>query len=230
MFDLGDTLFKPLPGSIVQSNLSAVADSAGLQVSIDELASRFRETRAELELELASAPFYLHHDFIGQVIRHTFSSFSSPLNEEQIQRFCASQREAVVDHLQPREDAFETLSDLRNDGFALAIVSNIDNDWIEPLRKRWDLDQYVELCLSSEEARSCKPDAEIFLQACKELDVDCQEVAFVGDSLVNDCEGSAAVGMHPIWFDKNRIGSVKNNTTPSVTQLRQVKSLVSLGK
>ena len=55
----------------------------------------------------------------------------------------------------------------------------------------------------SEEVGVRKPDAEIFLHACRQLEVEAGATMYVGDNLVTDVQGAADVGMttvQALWF------------------------------
>lgn len=228
MFDLGDTLFEPLDSSFVTRNLEDVAVAASVDIKSDQLLSKFRSTRNRFERELSEsrATFYLHREFVRNVLSSTFDSFDCSLTSGLLDKFCDAQRDVVVENLRPRKDCTETLKRLRKNGYRLGIVSNIDNEWIEPIRKKWELDLLVDEILSSEQACSCKPSSSIFLQACRLIDVKPQESLFVGDSFANDVIGSRNVGMHPIWFDTGLSNLDQGETVQSVTELSELLNIL----
>ena len=226
MFDLGDTLFEPLESSHIERNLASIANVMNINVPLSSLLERFASKRHELEREFSKQRFYLHRNFVESVLRSLFESLECVLPDALANQFCDAQRDAVVNYLQPREGLSETFSLLRNHGYRLAIVSNIDNEWIDPLRTKWNLDELVDLCLSSEDAQSCKPDEAIFFQACRMLGVAPTETIFVGDSQINDVAGSQRIGMHPIWFDKLRAENPRSVPYARVSSLRQVVASV----
>ena len=222
MFDLGDTLFEPLPSCHIEDNLSKINESVGASLSTRTVLDSFQLARQEGELQYSRYPFYLHRNFIEDVIVSAFESLGVNLSDGLVQTFLELQGMAVINHLQPRDDCMSTLQRLRNLGFKLAIVSNIDDDWFDPLRKSWELDDAVDLCLSSESARSCKPDESIFRQALSSLGIEPGDCIFVGDSLINDVYGSKRVGMQPMWFDKEGKGEDKPAGIASVCRLCEV--------
>ena len=77
----------------------------------------------------------------------------------------------------------------------LSVVSNIDDDYLYPLLDKHDLVPLFDHCTSSEEARSCKPDPEIYHYAVKKSGLTIDDVLFVGDSLHHDVAGAHKVGM-----------------------------------
>lgn len=227
MFDLGDTLFEPLSSTFIKKNLEDVAHTVNLNNETHELLSEFRITRNRIEHELSASnlTFYLHREFIGKVLISMFESFGFSIGDEVVEQFCDAQRDAVIANLHPRTDCVPTLARLRALGYKLAIVSNIDDEWLEPIAERWNLCRIVDGILSSEEARSCKPDSSIFLQACRMIDVLPQQVIFVGDSFVNDVTGSRNVGMNPIWFDTGGTDP-GHESTPTITELSELEDVL----
>ena len=229
MFDLGDTLFEPLRSTYISENLNRIASAVKLDLNAHELLSEFRSKRLQVEQELSSSDstFYLHREFIGRVVSAMFADLDCPIAEDVVEKFCDAQRDAVVANLRPRKDCTSTLEQLRASGYKLAIVSNIDDEWLEPIRNRWNLDLFVDAILSSESAKSCKPDSSVFLHACRMIDVRPYEVVFVGDSLVNDVKGSRSVGMEPIWFDTGGSGPVLDETVQSTTALYELIDILA---
>jgi putative hydrolase of the HAD superfamily len=89
----------------------------------------------------------------------------------------------------------ETLRALKARGMYLAIVSNIDDDYLDPLVEKHALDEVLDHWTSSEEARSCKPDVAIYQYALKKAGLSAAETLFVGDSLQHDIAGASASGL-----------------------------------
>lgn len=102
--------------------------------------------------------------------------------------------------------AHALLETLRERGLKLAVVANA---WPEPARLvRRELDdlgiaERVDVVVLSSEAGARKPEPAIFEQALAELGVAAGDALFVGDRLVADVQGAAAVGMftaQALWF------------------------------
>lgn len=229
MFDLGDTLFEPLNSSSIMENLEAVASTVKFDADPRELLTEFRRTRTRIEQELSdsNSTFYLHREFIGKVVSALFATFDCPIADELVEQFCDAQRDAVVANLRPRSDCAQTLENLRGFGYKLAIVSNIDDEWLEPISNKWNLERMVDKILSSEQARSCKPDSSIFLQACRMIDAPPHEVIFVGDSFVNDVEGSKTVGMKPVWFNPDAPTPDHDGSVRSIAELSKLVPILT---
>ena len=104
----------------------------------------------------------------------------------------------MVEYLPIRDECKDTLQSLRDKGLYLSIVSNIDDDYLDPLVDKHDLHDYLDHWTSSEEAQSCKPDTAIYHYCLKKAGLHKDEVLFVGDSLHHDVAGAAAVGMRSV--------------------------------
>ena len=64
------------------------------------------------------------------------------------------------------------------------------------------LDPWVDLLLTSEEARIAKPDPTIFALALERAQVDAPNAVMVGDNWRNDVEGAVSAGIRAVWFDR----------------------------
>ncbi|HZS29642.1 MAG TPA: HAD-IA family hydrolase [Gaiellaceae bacterium] len=98
------------------------------------------------------------------------------------------------------------LESLRDRGFKTGLVAN---SWPDPPRvlradaEELGLAPLLDTMVWAAEAGVRKPAPEIFLRACDELGIEPAAALFVGDDLVADVQGAAAVGMSTVqalWF------------------------------
>jgi HAD superfamily hydrolase (TIGR01549 family) len=98
------------------------------------------------------------------------------------------------------------LEALRSRGIKTGLIAN---SWPDPgrvLRKdaeAFGLAERLDALVFSEEVGLRKPDPEIFLHACRQLEVEAAATMYVGDNLVTDVQGAADVGMttvQALWF------------------------------
>jgi putative hydrolase of the HAD superfamily len=101
---------------------------------------------------------------------------------------------------EPFPDAVETLLKLKSLGFRLAIISNIDNEIIEPILRKLGIIDIFEAIVTSEELGFGKPNVKIFEETLKRLGISPKDAIFVGDSFANDVQGAKNVGMDAIHF------------------------------
>ncbi len=98
------------------------------------------------------------------------------------------------------DDAIQTLEALRP-RFKLGLVTNGPSRTQRPKIEQFQLVDYLDLLIVSEEVGVAKPDPAIFAIALDQLGVVPSEALFVGDSPEFDLHGAAAAGMPFIWMN-----------------------------
>lgn len=83
------------------------------------------------------------------------------------------------------------------------------------------LANYIDVMVTSEEARSPKPDPHIFLVAMHKLDVKPEETVMIGDSWMHDIMGAKSAGIKCIWLNNNK-SQIPNPET--ALEIRSVKN------
>jgi HAD superfamily hydrolase (TIGR01509 family) len=119
-------------------------------------------------------------------------------------------------HLAP--GALETLTALRELGLATALVSNAGMTTAPNLRlmmRHYCIEDLFDQLLFSDELQLAKPDPRIFQAAARDLGVEPEDCAFVGDNPHNDVAGSLAVGMFAV-----QIGAKVRDGITAVPSLR----------
>ena len=183
LLDFGGTLFSysRMNGPTVRLLLRA-AERLGVEADAREVIVAYRSGSHDAWTEYLPRSFYLHRD----LFRETFRCFAENLGAEPTGEFLdwfhEEQRDLAVEHLELRDGCVETLREIREAGLHVAIVSNIDEDYLEPMLERAGIADLIDARTSSEEARSCKPDPAIFHRALEKADARAEEAVFVGDS------------------------------------------------
>jgi putative hydrolase of the HAD superfamily len=195
LFDLGGTLFSYAGGGQMGRSIFETARSIGLDVEPRAIGSAWRAASESVMRDFSQRDYFLHRDLFLETLERFASTFDASVPEQVAERFHALQLAAVVEHLPIRPDCLETLRTLKARGMYLAIVSNIDDDYLDPLVKKHGLDGLLDHWTSSEEAQSCKPHAGIYHYALKKAGLDVAETLFVGDSLQHDIAGASAAGL-----------------------------------
>jgi putative hydrolase of the HAD superfamily len=101
------------------------------------------------------------------------------------------------------DDAVQTLEALRP-RFKLGLVTNGPSRTQRPKIEQFQLINYLDLLIVSEEVGVAKPDPAIFAIALERLGVPASEALFVGDSPEFDLRGAAAAGIPFIWMNPRR--------------------------
>jgi putative hydrolase of the HAD superfamily len=131
--------------------------------------------------------------------------------------------------LVPRPDAVATLTELRERGFRVGMISNASSElsalWLES-----DFEPHFDAVLFSADERMMKPDRRLYLRMAELLGVEPEECLFVGDGAYRELQGAADAGMSPVlirapydeWEHEGTIGW----DGPRVSSLSEVLALV----
>ena len=90
------------------------------------------------------------------------------------------------------------------------MLSNDLSEWSEFLRNKFGLNDLVDYCVISGEAKSRKPDEAIYKYAIRKYKIDPHESVFVDDRYKN-LVPAEKLGFKTVLFDRNY--SYKENTT-----------------
>jgi len=195
-FDLGGTLFSYR--NVARTNIPILIESAarlGADADVKAIKIAYGRAAGDIAQVYADKPYYRHRDMFHDM----FTRFCKLLNvdyDTHTQRwYHDTQQQAILDCLEIKADCIETLQFLKERGLYLSIVSNIDDDMLEPLVEREDLHRYFNHWTSSETALSCKPDRRFFDVTLEKSGLTAERVLFVGDSPEHDIVGANAAGM-----------------------------------
>jgi FMN phosphatase YigB (HAD superfamily) len=114
---------------------------------------------------------------------------------------------------------FEAVSQLRQGGIRVAVVSNSDGSVRESL-SRAGFDGLFEFVVDSHEVGLANPDPAIFLHALARLRVDASRAWYVGDSIYHDVGGGSAAGLAAsVLIDPLGLAAEHSPRIASVAQL-----------
>ena len=124
----------------------------------------------------------------------------------------------------PFSDVIPALRILKEGGFIMGVLSNLNSD-MGSLIKELGLSPYLDLYVTSKDVGVEKPHARIFLEALKRAGVSPSQAVHVGDQYHSDIQGARAVGINPVFVDRdNRYPEVAD--CPRVRSLLEVKPLL----
>lgn len=197
-FDFGGTLFSytAVHGRAFFPILMESLERLGVEAEPAHAGRAYRDASRESFLAFNPKPYYLHRELFEDTYRRFALALGAEADRAFIDWFYDQQREMFYAGCALREDCLATLSALRDADVQLAIVSNIDDDYLVPMVEKLGLAEVLHDWTSSEEARSCKPHDEIFRYSMRKAGVDDPaRVLFVGDSAYHDVAGAREVGM-----------------------------------
>lgn len=195
-FDLGGTLFsyRNLPRATVPL-LDETVRRLGIQRDAAAVRRAYTDAGRAAGEAFADRHYYLHRDYFIETFERFLDLIEAPREAGLNDWFIEAHRTAIVDCLVLKDDCVATLRALKDAGLYLSVVSNIDDDMLEPLVEREGLDLHFDHWTSSEAAGSCKPHEGFFRHALELSGLEASEVLFVGDSPEHDIVGANAVGM-----------------------------------
>ncbi|HSJ54776.1 MAG TPA: HAD-IIIA family hydrolase [Anaerolineae bacterium] len=104
------------------------------------------------------------------------------------------------------EAGCETLTELRERGYGLGLITNRDNvERFYALLDSLGLRSYFDLTLASGEVAVRKPDPGIFYAALERMVVRAEECVYVGDNYWADVVGAKRAGIQPVLLDPHRL-------------------------
>jgi HAD superfamily hydrolase (TIGR01509 family) len=202
-FDLGGTLFsyREIP-ALTRSIFAEALQRLGVDPDPAAIGPAYTQAAAAAERRYAERDYYLHRDLFLDTYRGLVDALGASPHEDFFEWLYAAQRDVMVTAVPLRDDCLETLTTLRERGHSLSIVSNIDDDYLEPMVRNFGLTPHLDHWSSSEEARSCKPHRGIFELAVGKAGCDPEDVVFVGDSRHHDIRGAREMGMTSVLISE----------------------------
>lgn len=208
-FDLDGTLRLHLPPS--GEVFADYARQQGLSISGED---RLRAARWEHYYWASSPELYADQGRFDRDNRDFWCNYSlrrlialgakKELAEEFSPQICEYMTTSFHPEAFVPQELRQVLPSLRDQGFALGVVSNRDLPYVEELEKL-DLSQYFDFSLAAGEVQSWKPDAGIFAHALKCVKVTAAETIYIGDNYYADVIGARNAGLHPILYDPKGI-------------------------
>lgn len=195
LFDMGGTLLGYENRAQMGSAFTAALERLGLDPRRADVAAARVQAAEEVERSYAQRRAFVHRHLFRDRLTRTAELLGVHASVDVLDLFDEEQRTAVIEHLSPMPGVHEMLHALRGRGIYVAVVSNADDDYLEPALERNGLLGLLDHWTSSEEAGSCKPDSRIYEYALAKSGRSAAETLFVGDSPQHDVAGARRVGM-----------------------------------
>jgi HAD superfamily hydrolase (TIGR01549 family) len=101
-------------------------------------------------------------------------------------------------------DAHGMLTQLKEAGFKLGVVSNREKPFVQEL-DNLGITPFFDFSLAAGEIQSYKPEPEIFKEALQRIGVSPRAAMYVGDNYFADVVGSRRAGLRPVLYDPRGI-------------------------
>ena len=123
-----------------------------------------------------------------------------PADEKLVMKLLARMQQVKME-LVLFDDVAPTLTDLKDRGLKLGLISNVEQDMTATLEKL-GLTSWLEIIVTSLDTGSGKPNPGIFLEALRQAGVQPPEALYVGDQYQVDVIGANRAGMKGILLDR----------------------------
>ncbi len=199
LFDFGGTLYdyRDLEAGSREC-LRAFVDWHGREVDDAALGAAYRQSMRKVFFEYLPRAFYHHRDMFRDALLEMARELELEPRQDLVERHQAMQRQIQKRDFRLRQGVRSTLDELNRRGLHVGMVSNIDQDHLEHLLDCAGIRDHFQSLLSSEVARSCKPDQGFFRLALERAGCDPEAALFVGDSLLQDIAGANQAGMRSV--------------------------------
>lgn len=208
LFDWGGTLARfewsdELLAAGHRAGLEALGREAGAEELtrrvVAELLPRLREPEAPLRIDYRKA--------MAELLGET--------DDASLGAFLVAEHDAWAPATQLQAQTHALLESLRSLGLKLGVVANGWPETGDLLRRDLDrlgVSERIDVSVFASDAGARKPDAAIFRQALDALGVEPGRALFVGDKLVDDVQGAAALGLTTVqamWFTADEVDGIE---------------------
>ncbi len=204
-FDLFNTLVYG-----THEAFDALIKEVEIKYNIENFGEAFHKEMKEFySKEIMDAKFQRLHDVYGGIIGRALAKCSrkiDPRETRSLVEFFFSK----VGKTPPRPEALDVLTKLRERGFILGVISNVDTQTLYKELEGANLLNLLDVVVSSEEVGAYKPSPLPFREALKRAKVTADQAIYIGDR-ARDILGAKGVGMITVL-----IGEETDQETTSV--------------
>lgn len=157
--------------------------------------------------------FFLHYGLVRRIMHHSEATpnFFTVQAEHMAKKLKCSTEEAIERlnkvvykgleskfyNIKPCEGSVEVIKKLKENGYKIALLSDFPP---EQKGDVWGIKDLCDVVLGSEEAGALKPAETPFLALAEKLNLQPQQILYVGNNHKYDVAGSKNVGMKSAWF------------------------------
>ncbi len=201
IFDFFGTLVPIYTINSHNEMLSAMADTIGIPSDffIDRWLSTFSE-RVTGRLP----------DVYSNIMK-ICNEFGASPTKEQYDIAVEMRLEYSKNHIRPKKDAIRTLSQIKELGFGLGLITDCSSE-LPSIWQETEFAPYFDVTMFSCMEGTKKPDPSIYKKACTLLNVTPEACLYIGDGGSHELTGAKNVGMKPVLiFDKNEQGNADSH-------------------
>ena len=208
MFDLGNTLMHAVAPDmwpeVIHRGNQALMDylcNLGILTECDTFTAEFNQRLHQYYAErdeqmIETSTFLVLKELL---VEKGYSDVSETVIRESLDaHYAVTQKNWKLEN-----DTATCLDALQQANYKMGLLSNAGDDRdVQQLVKRFNIDSYFDLILTSAACGYRKPHQRIFELALEYFNVRAGEVAMVGDTLNADILGARQMGMYSIWITR----------------------------
>ena len=165
-------------------------------------------------------------------IRYACNNLGVTPREDDIKSAVQIRADYELQSMAPRDDALETLSQLKTMGHKIGMITNCTSE-APDLWEETPFVSLIDIPIFSSSTGYMKPDPQIYQLACEKLKVSPEKCLFIGDGSNQELTGAAQVGMEAVHIrvpdeeleDAYKINNENWNGT-IISALKEVLDLV----
>jgi 2-haloacid dehalogenase/putative hydrolase of the HAD superfamily len=174
---------------------SRIAEASPRQVEPKEIGSYWGRAFGEICLKSYGSAFQLQREVEQASLKEVLLHFDADLDSEELSQ-------DLYDYWAHPTIFPESRDVLAGCDVNICLLSNIDNMELDSALRYNGLS--FDLVITSEDCRAYKPRPEMFEKALSLLDLTCDDVLHVGDSLGSDVRGARALGIPVLWINRKK--------------------------
>ncbi len=232
IFDLGNTLVK-FTGNLEETNLQGVKlmhrviSLEGIHVDFDRLLKVWTKERVEGIIRASATLIEVTADQVFDRVMQLLKveSLSEEAKKRAVDAFFTPEIEKYM--LDP--EARDVLEFLKQKNLKTGLISNTTcHRFIERLLKKFDLNRYFDVVMSSAGEGIRKPNPEIFRRALSRLNTSPHETIMVGDLPEHDVRGAHAAGMKAVLIQRSEtVPDVEISPDYTIKKLSELKEIIT---
>lgn len=126
------------------------------------------------------------------------------------------------------EDVKETLIQLKEKGYLLALLTNGASIYQREKLKRSDLERYFDGIFIEEEQGIGKPDAKAYQNVCNYFKINLENAWMIGDHYLWEVVAPIQLGMKAIWVSRGDLGLKGNESIHPTATIHQIHELLTI--
>ena len=206
-------VFFDLFGTLVYGTFEAfdaLTKEVEIRYDVENFWEAFRKEMGEFYSKgIMGAEFQRLHDAYGGIIGRALAKCSRKIGSGEARSLVEFFFSKVAE-TPPRPEAVEVLTKLRERGFIVGVISNVDTKTLYKELKGANLLNLLDVVVSSEEVGAYKPSPLPFREALNRAKITADQAIYIGDR-ARDILGAKGVGMTAVL-----IGEEANKETTSV--------------